>query len=66
MTRDELELLQILKESKDGSAFAVACDGANRKRAHNLEDAGLALWKGTCWGSSFYQITEAGEKALNL
>lgn len=54
------ELLQML-----GSSHGyVACDGKYRAVAHALEKDGLADWKGSSWGSQFWEITDAGRTAL--
>lgn len=56
-------LLRVLKSGRDTGSFATACDGKeNKAAAHELETAGLAEWKGTNWGSSFWAITDAGYK----
>lgn len=65
MTPDELALLRELKQTADQpDGFAMACDGKDRAKAHALEKIGLADWKGTSWGSSFWAITEEGQKLL--
>lgn len=58
-------LLLLLRESYDHGAFAVACDGKDRALAHALEKAGLADWKGTSWGSSFWAITDKGRAFID-
>jgi len=65
VTKDQRRLLENLKDTKDRGAFALACDGAPRAVAHELTKLGYAEWKGTSWGSSFWAITESGEKALS-
>ena len=60
MTKEEEDLLCMLHEIHSSNAFAMACDGNLRAPAHKLEELGLAEWKGTNWGSSFYAITDAG------
>lgn len=58
-----LEAEALLKQLADGhtrGSFAQACDGSDRAPANELEFLNLARWVGTCWGSSFYTITEKG------
>jgi hypothetical protein len=57
----ERDLLKILGDSKG----YVACDGLNRPLAHALEKKGLADWRGSSWGSQFWEITDAGRAALS-
>lgn len=64
MTEYQRRLLLELQQSSLRGAFAVACDGPDRKPAHDLEKLGYADWKGESWGSSFWGITEAGITAL--
>lgn len=64
MKTDELRLLSYLYDSFRGGAFAMACDGGQRPLAHNLEKRGLAEWRGTNWGSSFWSITDAGRELI--
>lgn len=60
MTEEAKRLLADLRESRDRGAFAVACDGRDRRAAaHELERLGLAEWKGTSFGSSFWSATNA-------
>lgn len=56
-------LLSIMSDTADGVRYQ-ACDGPDRAIAHQLEHLGLALWKGSTWGSQFWTITEAGRTAL--
>ncbi|WNV09995.1 hypothetical protein [Tardiphaga sp. 709] len=60
LTDIEAEVLKALGSSRG----YVACDGEWRKPAHDLEKAGLADWKGSSWGSQFWEITDAGRAAL--
>ena len=64
MTNQELALLSMLGDCHDRGAFAMACDGQDRAKAHALEKLGLAQWRGTNWGSSFWSITDEGQKYL--
>jgi hypothetical protein len=64
LTNDAWRLLLELRESADHGAFAVACDGKDRKPAHELDGRGFARWCGTNWGSSFWSITEAGRQFI--
>lgn len=57
------DLLLSLRRTADGVKYQ-ACHGADLKAAHELEDLGMALWKGNSFGSNFYCITEAGIKEL--
>lgn len=59
------DLLRELHDSHEHGAFAMACDGADRAVAHQLDKAGLARWTGTNWGSSFWTITDAGIEAVH-
>lgn len=54
MSPEAKSLLHLLITSRESGAFAVACDGPDRAPAHELEVLGLAEWKGTSFGSSFY------------
>ncbi len=64
LSDDARTLLCSLQDTADGIRYQ-ACDGkARRAAAHELEDAGLAEWKGNQYGSSFYCITPAGLSAL--
>lgn len=60
LTEATLGLLKTLANSKG----YVACDGKDRAVAHALEGAGLADWKGSSWGSQFWEITESGRALL--
>ena len=65
LSPDARALLEGLTDTADGIRYQ-ACDGkARRAAAHELEDAGLAEWKGNQYGSSFYCITRAGLSALS-
>lgn len=61
---DPHDLLRQLRESADGGAFAMACDGRDLAAAYNLARRGLAEWKGDRGGSSFWAITQAGRDTL--
>lgn len=62
MTQAELSLLRILASTQG----YVACDGTNRAVAQQLEQKGLAAWRGENWGSSFWCITPKGIHMLRL
>lgn len=64
MTFEQERLLRALGECLGRGSHAMACDGAWRKPAHELEEAGYATWCGVSWGSSFWCLTEAGVKAF--
>lgn len=60
LTEAQRGLLCRMSDTADG----VRCDGPDRAIAHELESAGLTLWKGSTWGSQFWTITESGRAAL--
>jgi hypothetical protein len=75
MTEHQRRLLLELSKARFG-AFAVACDGPDRKLAHDLECLGYAEWRGESFvqtrtsdhwkttGSSFWSVTQKGITAL--
>lgn len=58
------ELLLSLKGTANGVRYQAVDGQEKRKAAHELEDLGLAVWKGNSFGSNFYCITEDGIKEL--
>jgi hypothetical protein len=64
MTEHQRRLLLELQQSALRGAFAVACDGPDRKPAHDLERLGYAEWRGESFGSSFWSVTQNGLTAL--
>jgi hypothetical protein len=76
MTEHQRRLLLELQQSALRGAFAVACDGPDRKPARDLERLGYAEWRGESFvqtmasghwkttGSSFWSVTQNGLTAL--
>lgn len=65
LSDDARALLEGLADTADGVRYQ-ACDGkCRRAAAHELENAGLAAWKGNSFGSAFYCITPAGSLAIS-
>lgn len=66
MTDDAVRLLESLKDTKDGCRYQSVNGKEMLSAAHELENAGFALWKGNSFGTNFYCITDKGLKALVL
>ena len=64
LTEAQRGLLAELKETDDRGTFCMACDGPVRAIAHEIENLGLADWRGSSWGSQHWAITPSGRAAL--
>lgn len=60
MSPEAKVLLGQLVDAYTRGSFAQACDGKDQEAAHELEELGLAEWKGISFGSSFYAVTDRG------